>query len=77
MAEHRTYDDDLMSRAQQDMKAYIHAMMQPNGWRVALRIEEDWALDGYSPAVVSEVLSEVANGKSFDEALTYALGIEE
>jgi hypothetical protein len=65
-----------MALAQQDLDAYAQAMAQPNGWRRCLTIEEAWDLDGYPPAVVSEVLSSVADGCSFDDALETALSSE-
>lgn len=65
--------DANMAAAQADLKAYAHAMMQPNGWRACLAIEEAWELDGYPPAVVSEVLAAVADGDEFDDAMDRAL----
>lgn len=65
--------DAEMAAASADLKAYVHAMMQPNGWRAALAIEKAWALDGYPPAIVTGVLNGVAGGEGFDAALSRLL----
>jgi hypothetical protein len=66
--------DAEMAEAQADLMAYQRAMMQPNGWRACLTIEEAWELDGYPPAVVTEVLWEIGSGiAQRDDALARAL----
>jgi hypothetical protein len=59
--------------AEADLKAYSAAMLSPTGWRACLAIEEAWELDGYPPAVVTEVLHAVATGGNADDALEAAL----
>ena len=61
--------DANIAAAQADLKAYVHAMMQPNGWRACLAIEEAWELDGYPPEIVTGVLDLVAGGEGADAAL--------
>lgn len=65
--------DAQMAAAQADLKAYAHNLPRDGGWSCCLAIEEAWTLDGYPPVVVTTVLSEIANGKSFDAALEWAL----
>lgn len=49
-----------------DISAYFKAMMQPEGWRTCLRIEQKYHLDGLSPEAVSNELHRMhleASGK--------------
>lgn len=70
------FDDgvDLADTATKDLEAYGKAMLQPNGWQAALRIEQRWDLDGYPPAIVCNVLHRVSQGDDFGEAVSAALG---
>jgi|Deesub1362B_J571_1020462.scaffolds.fasta_scaffold01486_8 hypothetical protein len=69
--------ESLAARAKADHERYIAAMIQPNGWQVCARIEQDWALYGYPPAIVSKVLTAVADGQDFDAAEDAALGFDD
>lgn len=64
----------LRARAQADLALYCRTMAQPDGWKGCLRIEQDWALDGYPPEVVTTVLHLVSQGEEFGRAEDIALG---
>jgi hypothetical protein len=59
---------DLKEKANRDLDRYAKLMSQPHGWSGCLRIEEDWALAGYSPEIVTSILHRVSEGEAFDKA---------
>lgn len=69
------FDDglDLAAEAAKDLEAYAKAMLLPNGWEAALRIERRWDLDGYPPAIVTETLHRISEGEDPVDAETAAL----
>ena len=59
--------------AEADLRAYAKALPSPTGLSACVAIEQAWDLFGYPPQVVTEVLSAVAAGAGFDDALDAAL----
>lgn len=57
--------------AESDLKAYARAMRTGNHTR-AVDIEQRWGLYGYTPEIVSTVLSCVATGLSLGGAISEA-----
>lgn len=66
----------LAERAKTDLARYAANMARPDGWEACARIEQDWALYGYPPEVVSSVLKDVSEGMAFADAEARALGAE-
>lgn len=65
--------DAQVAAAKADLKAYWHNLARFGGEGCCLAIEEAWTVDGYPPEIVTAVLSEIADGKSLDDALEFAL----
>ena len=61
------------AQAQSDIKVYARAMRTGDHSK-AVRIERAWGLYGYTPEIVSTVLSCVATGLSVEVAIEEATG---
>jgi len=64
--------DAQMAAADADLKAYAHNLARFGGEGCCLAIEKAWSLEGLPPEVVSDVLSRIAGGASFDAAFDAA-----
>jgi len=64
--------DAQMASAAADLKAYAHNLARFGGEGCCLAIERAWSLEGLPPEIVSDVLSRVAGGSSFDAAFDAA-----
>lgn len=63
----------LADQARTDAARYAANLARPDGWETCASIEQDWALYGYPPEVVSTVLAAVADGEDFATAESRAL----
>jgi len=60
--------------ASSDLKHYARAMRLSQQYSRAVQIERKWGLYGYTPEIVSTVLSAVATGLPLDAAIREVLG---